>query len=91
MESSYVQGILEEMLEYYKQGRDMKKPRTEVIARAYARKLASRQPKVLKEEERLQLLEKLFMCHVTDVAPEGKKIFIELSIEDINALFKSGK
>ena len=90
-ESTPVQGLIEEMLEYYKQGKDMKKPRTEIIARAYARKLASRKSKVLKEEERLELLERLFTCHITDLAPEGKRIYIEVSPEDISLMFKGDK
>jgi len=90
-ESASVQGMIEEMLEYYKQGKDMKKPRTEVIAKAYARKLAWRKPKVLKEEERLELLERLFACHIADVAPEGKPIYAEVSPEDIDRMFKGDR
>jgi len=91
VESSAVQGMMEEIIEYYKQGKDLKKPRTEIIARAYAYKLASRKSKVLKEEERQQLLEKLFICHINDVSPEGKKIYVELSADDITLMLKGDR
>jgi DNA mismatch repair protein MutL len=90
-ESSSVEDIIHEMIEYYKQGKEMKKPRVEVLARAYARKMAGRKAKVLKEEERLQLLEQLFMCHIADIALDGKRIFIEISLADVAAMLKPGR
>ena len=91
IEPSSVEGIIEEMIEACKLGKDMKQPRTEYVTKAYARRLASAQLKVLKEVERQHLLERLFNCHTPDVAPEGKKIYVELSPETIASLFKDGR
>ncbi len=91
VESSAVQSIIEEIIEYYKQGKELKKPRTEVLAKAYARKISSRKPKTLKEEERHQLLEQLFMCHIPDISVDGKKTYVELSLTEVQSLFKTGK
>lgn len=91
IEPSSVEGIIEEMIEACKLGKDMKQPRTEYVAKAYARRLASAQLKVLKDEERQHLLERLFNCHTPDVAPEGKKTYVELSPEAIASLFKDGR
>jgi len=91
VESSSVQSLIEEMVEYYKQGKEMKKPRVEALAKGYARKMASKRSKALREEERLQLIERLFACHAPELSPDGKKTYTELSLDDAMALFKTGK
>ncbi len=90
VESGSVQELLEEILESFKQGQtnNVKKPRAEVLSKIYARRMAWRNCKFLQKEERIELLGRLFACQSPAIAPEGKKIFIELAEEQILALLK---
>ncbi|MGP8213982.1 MAG: DNA mismatch repair endonuclease MutL [Bacteroidia bacterium] len=90
VESGSVQQLLEEILEQFKQGqtRELKKPRAEVLSKIYARRMASKNCRLLQKEERTELLNRLFACKSPGIAPEGKKTFIELGQENISALLQ---
>ncbi|HXP51952.1 MAG TPA: hypothetical protein VN922_18495, partial [Bacteroidia bacterium] len=91
VESGSVQGLLEEILEHFKQGqsKELKKPRAEVLSKIYARRMAWKNCKFLQKEEREELLNRLFATKSPAIAPEGKKIFIELAEEQLLALLKN--
>lgn len=90
MDSSLVQGLLEETLEAGRNGetKDLKKTGADVLARSYSRKMAARHFRLLKEEERLELLDRLFHCPNPDVSPDGKRIFAQLTTNDADQLLK---
>jgi DNA mismatch repair protein MutL len=90
VESGAVHGLLEEILEHFKQGdaKEIKRPRAEVLSRIYARRMAWKNCKPLKKEEREELLSRLFSTTSPANAPEGKRIFIELEQDKILALLK---
>ncbi|HTA81407.1 MAG TPA: DNA mismatch repair endonuclease MutL [Bacteroidia bacterium] len=91
VESGSVQGLLEEILEHFKQGqsKELKKPRAEVLSKIYARRMAWKNCKLLKKEEREELLNRLFNCKSPATAPEGKRIFIEMEENQLMALLKT--
>ncbi len=89
MDSGLAQGLLEEALESTRLGqKEVKKPGSEILARTYSRKMAARKFRILKEEERLELLNRLFGCTNPAVAPEGKKIYALLTENDVCQLLK---
>ena len=91
VESGSVQELLEEILEHFKQGqpKELKKPRAEVLAKIFARRMAWKNCKLLQKEEREELLNRLFACHTPHIAPEGKRVFLELTEQHILALLKT--
>jgi DNA mismatch repair protein MutL len=91
VESGSVQELLEEILEHFKQGqsKELKKPRAEVLSKIYARRMAWKNTKLLQKQEREELISRLFACKSPSVAPEGKRIFIELGQEHLMALLKT--
>lgn len=91
VESGSVQELLEEILENFKQGqtKEVKRPRAEILSKIYARRMAWKNCRLLKKEEREEFLSRLFSCKSPSVAPEGKKIFLEMAEEQILALLKN--
>ena len=93
VDSASAEDIIGELLENYKQGQTqtVKNPREEILAKTYARKIAGKYGKVLKREERQELIERLFRSTIPNIALNGEKIFIELSDENISSLLKTRK
>jgi DNA mismatch repair protein MutL len=91
VESAAVQGLLEEIVEHFKQGlsKELKKPRIETLSRIFAKRLAWKNSKMLKKEEREELINRLFASKTPGISSDGKKVFIELSQENIVSLFKT--
>ncbi len=91
VESGSVQGLIEEIVEHLKQGqsKELKRPRAEVLSKIYARRMAWKNCKYLKPEEREELLHRLFNCDSPGTATDGKRVFTELEQEQIMALIKN--
>ncbi len=89
VESGVAPAFLESVVENYKNSREseIKNPGNALLAKNFARKIASKNCKLLSPEEREVLLEKLFSLASPEIAPEGKKVFIELSPDKIESWF----
>ncbi len=89
-DSTLVQGLLEEVLEDSRIGKqnDIKTPGAGILARSYSRKMAAGYYRILKEEERLELMSRLFNCSNPTVSPDGKKILAEITPDDAEKLLK---
>ncbi len=81
--------FLDGVIENYKNttNSEIKNPGNTLLAKGYARKMAARCTKLLSVEEREGLIERLFNCPTPDIAPEGKKVYIEFSPEIIESWF----
>jgi len=89
VESGASQGFLEGVIENYKSSTEseIKNPGNAFLAKTYARKMAAKNSRLLSSEERESLLERLFTSNSPEVAPEGKKVFVELSPDKIETWF----
>ena len=89
IESGQEQGILESILEQFKNNRDeFRLHRFEVLARIMARKTALRSGQKLMPREMRNLVDELFACKTPAAAPDGKPTFITFSLDDLAAKFK---
>jgi DNA mismatch repair protein MutL len=93
--SSSAQKMLEEIIEECKQnqGNEMKEGKApfilQQIAAGYAGRMAGMSAKVLNEEEMDNLMERLMNCKIPTLSPKGKRTYLEISAEQVPALFKN--
>ena len=77
--------LLEKMLENYKINRtDLQLERKLGIAKTMAAQLSVKPNTPLSEPEMQNLVDQLFGCNVAEVAPDGKKIYVLLTLEELN-------
>lgn len=82
--------LLEKMLENYKNNRtDLQLERKLGIAKTMAAQLSIKGNTALSEPEMQNIVDQLFGCNVAEVAPDGKKIYTLLSLEEINGKLKT--
>ena len=76
--------LLEKMLDNYKLNRtDLQLDRKLGIAQTMASQLSMKSNTPLSETEMGNLVDQLFGCSVAEVAPDGKKIYILLSLDEL--------
>ena len=76
--------LLEKILDNYKINRsDLQLDRKLNLAKTMAVQLAIRPQTRLSEMEMQNLVDQLFACNVAEVAPNGKKIYVILNMEDL--------
>ena len=77
--------LLEKMLDNYKINRtDLQLDRKLGIAKTMASQLSIKAPTALSEPEMQHLVDQLFACTVAEVAPDGKKIYTLITLDDLN-------
>ena len=77
--------LLEKMLDNYKINRtDLQLDRKLGIAKTMASQLSIKAPTALSEPEMQHLVDQLFACTVVEVAPDGKKIYTLITLDDLN-------
>lgn len=82
--------LLEKMLENYKINRtDLQLERKLGIAKTMAAQLSVKSNTPLSEPEMQNLVDQLFGCNVAEVAPDGKKIYTLLTLEELNGKLKT--
>ena len=82
--------ILEKMLENYKINRtDLNLDRKLGIAKTMALQLAVKASTALTELEMQDMADRLFGCSVAEVAPDGRKIYAILTLDEINGKLKT--
>lgn len=75
--------LLEQILENYKINRtDLQLDRKLNIANTFATQLSIKSQTRLSDQEMQSLVDQLFACNVAEVAPNGKKIYVILNMED---------
>ena len=75
--------ILEKILDNYKINRtDLQLDRKLDLAKSLASQLSIKAQTKLSETEMQNLVDQLFACNVAEVAPNGKKIFVIISMEE---------
>ena len=83
-------GLLEKMLENYKINRtDLQLERKLGIAKTMASQLSIKSNTPLSEPEMQNIVDQLFGCNVAEVAPDGKKIYTLLTINELNEKLKT--
>ena len=83
-------GLLEKMLENYKINRtDLQLERKLGIAKTMASQLSIKSNTPLSEPEMQNIVDQLFGCNVAEVAPDGKKIYTLLTLDELNAKLKT--
>jgi len=76
--------LLEKILDNYKINRtDLQLDRKLNLAKTLAAQLSLKAQARLSEPEMQNLVDQLFACNVSEVAPNGKKIYVIMSVEDI--------
>jgi DNA mismatch repair protein MutL len=76
--------LLEKVLDNYKLNRsDLQLDRKLNLAKTMAVQLGIKAQTRLSETEMQNLVDQLFACNVAEVAPNGKKIYVVLSMEDL--------
>ena len=76
--------VLEKMLENYKLNRsDLQLERKLGIAKTMASQLSVKANTVLSDKEMENIVDQLFGCNVAEVAPDGKKIYTLLTLEEL--------
>lgn len=76
--------LLEKMLENYKINRtDLQLERKLGIAKTMASQLSIKNNTALSEPEMQNIVDQLFGCSVAEIAPDGKKIYVLLTLEKI--------
>ena len=76
--------LLEKIIDNYKINRsDLQLDRKLNLAKTMASQLSIKTPKVLSEREMQDLVDQLFACNVAEVAPNGKKTYVILNMEDV--------
>jgi DNA mismatch repair protein MutL len=78
--------MLEKMLENYKLNRsDLQLERKLGIAKTMASQLAVKAQAPLSETEMQNIVDQLFGCNVAEIAPDGKKIYVLLTLEELTS------
>ena len=76
--------LLEQILDNYKLNRtDLQIDRKLSLAKTMAKQLAIKAQTRLDEKEMQNLVDELFACNVAEIAPNGKKIFVIINMEDL--------
>lgn len=80
--------LIERILENYKNNRtDLVSDRKVRVAKTMATHFAVKAQKSLSEEEMQSIVDQLFACSVPEISPDGKKIFIVYSVDEIKTRF----
>ena len=88
IQDSNIQDLLENMLDQYKKNLvELNLEKTVNLARSYAVSLASRHGKKLFPEEMNHLINELFSSSVPDRTPDGKKILVVITEDQIKKFF----
>ena len=75
--------LLEQILDNYKINRsDLQLNRKLSLAKTMASQLAVKAQTKLSEKEMQSIVDQLFACNVAEVAPDGKKIYVVINMED---------
>ena len=78
-------GLLEKMLENYKINRsDLQLERKLGIAKTMASQLSVKANTSLSEKEMESIVDQLFGCSVAEVAPDGKKTYVLLTLDELS-------
>ena len=81
--------LLEKMLDNYKINRtDLQLDRKLGIAKTMAAQLSVKTNTPLSETEMQNLVDQLFGCSVAETAPDGKKVYVLLTLDEINGKLK---
>ena len=81
-------GLLEKMLENYKINRtDLQLERKLGIAKTMAAQLAVKSDTPLAEPEMQNIVDQLFGCSVAEVAPDGKKVYVLITLDDLKSSY----
>ncbi|NDK55107.1 DNA mismatch repair endonuclease MutL [Pontibacter fetidus] len=81
--------LLEELIEQYKNNMaTLKLDRRENLARAMAKRLASRLQTRMSELEMNSLVDKLFACQVPNYTPAGQKTLVIMELNQLHELFQ---
>jgi len=85
---SNVQSVLEEIFDSFESDNIQENfSQSDIVAKALARKLSIKSNYSLKAEEQQKILDDLFACKETLVSPFNKKIFINISINELEKKF----
>lgn len=87
MKEMDVQAMLEELLEQYQLGLNLKLDLEENLARAMARQAALRSGKNLTQLEMQEIINQLFACELPFQAPNGRKTFITVELDELKKRF----
>lgn len=80
--------LLEKILDNYKINRtDLQLDRKLNLAKTMAAQLAIKSPAKLSEAEMQSIVDQLFACNVAEVAPNGKKVYVIVGLEEIGNRF----
>lgn len=80
--------IIEKALEYYKRNQeDLQLDKKLNLARSISSQLAVKSGQQLSNEEMNTLIDNLFACNVPEIAPNGKKIFIMINMNELQSRF----
>lgn len=83
--------LLEELIEQYKNNSaTLKLDKRENLARAMARRIASRSLARMSDLEMNSLVDKLFACQVPNYAPDGRKTLVIMELGQLHELFQKG-
>lgn len=79
--------ILEQLIEQYKMGLDLKLDVKENIARSMARSAAVKRGQLLSKAEMQSLVDKLFACTIPYKSPTGRNCFHTFELEELARMF----
>ncbi len=83
--------LLEELIEQYKNNSaTLKLDKRENLARAMAKRLASKLQTRMSDLEMNSLVDKLFACEVPNYTPSGQKTLVIMELNQLHALFQKG-
>lgn len=81
--------LIEHLIEQYKRNRnDLHLDKRLNLARSMAAQLAVKKGQRLSETEMSSMVDQLFGCHVSEMAPDGRKTFALLNTETLQTFFK---
>ncbi len=79
--------LLSEMLNSYKEGRDLKLDTKECIARSLSRSAGIKRGRKLNAQEMAHLVKRLLACKIPSKSPFGQSTFVQFSLDDLHQLF----
>jgi DNA mismatch repair protein MutL len=80
--------VLNQLIEQYKMGLDLKLDIKENIARSMARSAAIKRGQMLRKEEMQRLIDKLFACAIPFKSPTGRNCFHTFELEELAKMFE---
>lgn len=86
-QSSDIQGILEHVLDEFKNFEPSNENQSEQVARSLAKSMCIKTGKSLKVEEMNHLIDQLFACEIPHLDPNGRKTHIKINLDEIDAKF----